>query len=246
MATYDAFAREYSMSMGEEGDYFHKTQIDPYVYKIIGDPKGKSIYDLGCGNGYMSRILAKKGAKVASSDNSKELIEIAKHASEGMKIEYQVHDALKFDLYKENQFDAVVLNMVVQYIDDLDTLFEGISRVLKKGGVVAFSMPHFLRPMSPYSDWEVGELNNKKVLYNKITGYLSTEPRHTTSIYDDKTKITLYNHPLSEIAGAIAKAGLNITHIYEPESKGFAKSYSEELQKSHHIPTFMIMGLKKF
>lgn len=52
MSVYDKFALSYSNSMKDTGDYYHKTQIDPYVYKILGDPKDKVIYDLGCGNGY--------------------------------------------------------------------------------------------------------------------------------------------------------------------------------------------------
>ena len=48
MAIYDKFAKQYSDSMSEEGDYFHQTQIDPYIYEIVVNPKGKVIYDIGC------------------------------------------------------------------------------------------------------------------------------------------------------------------------------------------------------
>jgi len=62
MSSYDRFAREYSESMAEEGDFHHRTSIDPPIYSLIGNPTGKYIYDLGCGNGYMARKLAKKGS----------------------------------------------------------------------------------------------------------------------------------------------------------------------------------------
>ena len=74
MTDYDNVAKQYSDSMSDKGDFYHRTQIDPNVYKIIGDPKGKIIYDLGCGNGYIARNLVKKGAKVFASDVSSELV----------------------------------------------------------------------------------------------------------------------------------------------------------------------------
>jgi ubiquinone/menaquinone biosynthesis C-methylase UbiE len=63
MSSYDKFAKQYSDSHGEVGDYYHRTQIDPAIYKVVGNPRGKTIYDLGCGNGYLSRNLAKKVQK---------------------------------------------------------------------------------------------------------------------------------------------------------------------------------------
>ena len=47
MSDYDKFAKEYSDSMGEQGDDTHRNQIDPNIFEIIGDPKGRLILDLG-------------------------------------------------------------------------------------------------------------------------------------------------------------------------------------------------------
>lgn len=143
MSSYDKFAKQYSDSHGEDGDYFHQTQIDPAIYKIVGNPKDKTIYDLGCGNGYISRNLSRNGAKVYASDISKGLIEIAKEKSGGLDINYSVRDGIDFGDYQNEQFDAVVMNMVIHYIDDIDTLFKEISRVLKPNGILAFSTNHF-------------------------------------------------------------------------------------------------------
>lgn len=37
-----------------------------------------------------------------------------------------------------------------------------------------------------------------------------------------------------------------LREIYEPESIGFAKDFSKDLQKSHHIPTYIIIGAVKY
>ncbi len=232
--------------MGDEGDFFHKNQIDPYIYKIIGDPKGKTIYDLGCGNGYMSRHFAQNGAAVYASDESSKLIDEAKSKSEGLSIHYSTHDATDFSQYKDGQFDAVVMNMVIHYIKNLDLLFEGISKILKPKGVFAFSTNHFFRPDYPYSLWETGKIGDEERLFIKTTGYLQEEQREIISGWDKQTKMVIYNRPMKTFINTMAKYNLYIFEIHEPYSEGFAKDFSEELQKSHYIPTFIIIGAKKF
>ena len=246
MKTFDNFAEKYSKSMSEEGDFYHKTQIDPFIYSIVGNPKGKAVYDLGCGNGYMSRHFAKIGAKVFASDSSNKLIEIAKSKSRDLAVNYAAHDALDFGLYRNNSFDFVVANMVIHYIKDLDELFKGISRILKNGGIFAYSTNHFFRPTSPFSEWDKGEVFGKEKLFIKVTGYLKDQVMEAISGWDDKTKLKIYNRPLNKFVNGMAKYGLYIYRIEEPESQGFAKAFSVNLQKSHHIPTFLIVGAKKY
>jgi len=245
MADYDKFAKVYSDSHGEEGDYFHKTQIDPGIYKVVGDVKGKTVYDLGCGNGYISRKFAKEGARVFASDISSELIKIAQEKSEKLDIHYSVRDGNDFSGFEDNQFDVVVMNMVIHYIEDLDKLFEGISRVLKPNGILAFSTSHFFRVESPYSDWIKGEINGKEKLFIKVTNYLESYSVKTKGGWDNETELTIYNRPLNVLVNTMSKHGLYLKEVYEPESVGFARSFSEELQKSHHIPTFIIFGAIK-
>lgn len=246
MSDYDKFAKQYSKSMSEKGDYFHQTQIDPYVYSIVGNPKRKTIYDIGCGNGYMARNLTRKGAMVFASDISGELIKEAKKKSKKLNIRYAVHDATDFTSYHSNYFDVAIMNMVIHYIKDLEKLFKGISRILKKNGIFVFSTNHFFRPMYPYSEWVKGKIDDKGKLFIKVTDYLSRNKRTTTSFWDNKTKLTMYNHPLGELVNKMAKNSLYVFRVEEPESVGFAKDFSKPLQKSHHIPTFLIMGAKKF
>ncbi len=245
MSSYDKFAKQYSDSHGEEGDYFHQTQIDPYILKVVGDPKGKVVYDLGCGNGYISRKLAKSGAKVFASDISGELVNLAKEKSEGLDINYSVHDAIDFTEYENEQFDVVIMNMVIHYIEDLDTLFKEISRVLKPNGMLAFSTSHFFRPDHPYSEWIKGKIGESEKLFIKVTNYLETYSIKTKSLWDNETELTIINRPLNKIVNTMSKHNLLLKEVHEPESVGFAKSFSEELQKTHHIPTFIIFGAIK-
>jgi ubiquinone/menaquinone biosynthesis C-methylase UbiE len=245
MSVYDKFADKYSTSMGERGDFHHKTSIDPQIYSIIGDSKGKTIYDIGCGNGYIARKLAKDGAKVFASDSSEKLINIAKEKTKDLEIQYSVHDATNFSSYKNNFFDCVIMNMVIHYVKDLDKLFKGINRVLKDNGVFVFSTNHFFRPDYPYSEWVGGSIKNKKQLFIKVTGYLKQTVINVISLWDNKTKLTIHKRPLNFFVNKLSKYGLYVFKVIEPESIGFAKDFSKDLQNSHHIPTFIIIGAIK-
>ncbi len=245
MSSYDKFAKQYSDSHGEEGDYFHQTQIDPYILKIVGNPKGKAIYDLGCGNGYISRKLSKLGAKVFASDISEELIKLAKEKSEGLDINYSARNGIDFSGFENDQFDVVMMNMVIHYIEDIDTLFKEISRVLKPDGILAFSTSHFFRPDYPYSEWVKGNIKDEEKLFIKVTNYLETYSIKVKSLWDNETELTIINRPLNKLVNTMSKHNLFLSDVYEPESVGFAKSFSEDLQKSHHIPTFIILGAVK-
>src|SRR6476646_10722773 len=63
-----------------------------YFTTIVGDWRGKSVLDLGCGGGFMSEALAQRGAHVIGVDPSAPAIAIArKHAqASGLAIDYRV------------------------------------------------------------------------------------------------------------------------------------------------------------
>lgn len=246
MSTYDNVAKQYSDSMGEKGDYYHRTQIDPMLYKMIGSVKDKIVYDIGCGDGYIARKFAKEGASVTASDISKGLIKIAHEKSKELSIIYSIRDATDFSGFADEQFDVVTMNMVLHYIEDLDKLFREVSRVLKKGGIFAFTTNHFLRPNYPYSEWLKEDLNGKETLFIKVTGYLTREIRKGKCWLDNKTDLVMYNQTLGDLVNTMAKYHLYTFHVEEPEGDGFAHDYPEELRNSHHIPTYIGLGAKKF
>lgn len=245
MTSYNNFAKQYSDTMSETGDFYHQTQIDPYIFKIIGDINDKTVYDLGCGNGYIARNLKRQGAKVFASDTSSELIKIAIEKSKGWDIVYSVRDGIDFSGFEDQKFDVVIMNMVIHYIEDIDTLFKEISRVLKSNGIFAFSTSHFFRPNYPYSDWVMGKINDQERLFIKVSNYLETYNVRVKSYWDDETELDIINRPLSQIVNTMSKYNLFLKEVYEPESVGFAKSFSKKLQMSHHIPTFIIFGAVK-
>jgi 2-polyprenyl-3-methyl-5-hydroxy-6-metoxy-1,4-benzoquinol methylase len=49
-------------NIGDEGDLWHRTLIDPPLLDLVGEVSGLHLLDLACGNGYLSRRFARQGA----------------------------------------------------------------------------------------------------------------------------------------------------------------------------------------
>ena len=50
---------------GEEGDLIRQYLLNPTIFALLGgDARGKRILDTGCGQGYLCRLLARRGARV--------------------------------------------------------------------------------------------------------------------------------------------------------------------------------------
>jgi ubiquinone biosynthesis O-methyltransferase len=110
-----------------------------YFTPIVGDWRGKSVLDLGCGGGFMAEPLARQGAHVIGVDPSAPAIEVAKqHAEEtGLSIDYRVGTGEKLPV-ADSAVDIVVCVDVLEHVDDLDAVIGEIRRVLKPGGLFLF------------------------------------------------------------------------------------------------------------
>lgn len=134
------YATDYDSKVWETGDFNHKEIINPVVFSLLWPVRGKKILDLACGQGYFSRILAKKWAKMTGIDNSKDLLVIAKEKSQKLPITYFISDAAKLKDIKSGIFDRIVSNMAFMDIKDITNTIKECSRVLKKDWFLVFSM----------------------------------------------------------------------------------------------------------
>jgi 2-polyprenyl-3-methyl-5-hydroxy-6-metoxy-1,4-benzoquinol methylase len=76
-------------------DYYRDELNNPATFRLVGNVKGQLVLDLACGEGYNTRILAKKGAKVVGVDFSAKLTTLARieEAKEKLGIDYRIADA---------------------------------------------------------------------------------------------------------------------------------------------------------
>ena len=80
----------YDKTVKEEKSYQNKV-ILPNLSRWFQDLKGKKVIDVGCGQGFFSKVYAEGGSQVTGIDISKELIKRAK-LSENQNLKFeQIH-----------------------------------------------------------------------------------------------------------------------------------------------------------
>ncbi len=114
---------------------------NPWILKQMisqGMKQGKSkLLDIGCGGGFLSNSLIKKGVQVTGLDISEDAIHIAKHYDTTKKVHYLKGDA--YDLpFLENSFDFVCAMDFLEHVDNPEKVIKEASRVLKPGGSFFF------------------------------------------------------------------------------------------------------------
>ncbi|MCK5615672.1 class I SAM-dependent methyltransferase [Candidatus Pacearchaeota archaeon] len=237
---YDKSARAYHnwrTIENPQGWFYNEFLEMPATLELLGNVKGKKILDFGCGTGIYSKLLTKKGAKVKGFDISPAMIEIAKE--ENPKLDLKVGSG--YDIPFNEKFDVVLASLVFHYFKDWDKVFKGISKVLKKGGVLVFSTNN------PVYD------SRKRVKFGKkeisTFGNYFYEGRAYVSWKDDKgekMEMTFYRKTYQSIIEAILENGFEIIGYKDcfPLKKA-KKLFPEDYAEYSKMPFFTSWKVRK-
>ena len=144
MREWDEAAESWVDFVRQGKDYYRDELNNPAAFRLIGNVRGQLVLDLACGEGYNTRILARKGAKVTGVDFSTRLIELARieEAKEKLGIDYHVADAADLSRFPSNHFNIVTCFMALQDIKNYKKAISEVARVLKIKSRFVFSVPH--------------------------------------------------------------------------------------------------------
>ena len=135
----------------------------PQVMALCEPLAGKVVLDLGCGEGYCTRMLSQRGARVLGLDLSERMIELARQAEDALPlgIRYDTADAVTADLGAAS-LDLVVAVFLFNYLDveRMHKTMANVHRMLRPGGSFVFAVPHpafaFMRKPAPPFYFDVG------------------------------------------------------------------------------------------
>ena len=103
------------------------------VLACIGLVEGKRVLELGCGGGFFTNELAKRGAKVSGVDYALAGINFAR--CRYPELDLHVGSAYELPLlFEPDSFDVVTLLDVIEHMSDHEKLVDNVSYVLKTGG----------------------------------------------------------------------------------------------------------------
>ena len=107
---------------------------------------GLTVLDAGCGEGYLSRILAQRGAQVTGIDISPRLVEMARAKDPDGAITYQVADLSQPLPAYQAHFDLIASYFVLNDVYDYQGFLATLSASLKPGGrlVIFMNNPYSL------------------------------------------------------------------------------------------------------
>ena len=142
-AAYDECSDEYLAMLGDgeslEGDSI-LGRVTSQLLDIVGDPEGREVLDAGCGEGYLSRMLAEGGATVTAVDISSRLVAAARSRPQAVAVDYRVADLSEPQRDLAGRFDLVVSQLVLNDVEDHEGYVRTIADSLKPTGRVAMSL----------------------------------------------------------------------------------------------------------
>lgn len=239
---WNRLAENYEAFRNESGTYNELVEI-PAMLSLIGDVKDKRILDAGCGFGYYSIFLAKKGATVTGVDISEKMIELAKKnaVKASVKCQFFVCDMQDLNMFNSSTFDLVTSSIVVSYLDDLKKGFSEVFRVLKPKGIFTFSENHPI-----LKGWWEKDQRNRRLHWN-IDNYFAR------SIGIDKwgkenhiIETSSRHRTVQDYFDALISAGFAVERLVEPEPVEKGKSINEaHYERAKRIPIFILFKARK-
>jgi SAM-dependent methyltransferase len=117
----------------EESDFWSKVKVK-LILKLV---EGKSILDVGCGSGRLSKTLLDEGYEVMAIDTDSKAVEIAKKKG----IRCFVADISVWQT--DQKFDCIILGDVLEHIDEDRSAMRKIHGMLNPKGCMVVNVPAY-------------------------------------------------------------------------------------------------------
>ena len=232
------------------GDLNREWVIDPILFDWLGDVHGLNVLDAGCGEGYLSRLLAERGARVVGVDLSGELLAVAKKRENRKRlgVMYRRADLANLSAFPSENFDIAVSNIVLVDVAHYREAIGEIFRVLKRGGRFLFCITHpaFEGPVpgkwvrEPIDSFRIEDRRFLAVdrYFDRVAVFWGPP--------DGSVVVGGFHRPLRDYFEALYEAGFLVSRFEEPTAskEALAKRfyYFADLER---VPLFLIIEAVK-
>ncbi len=164
---------------------------EPQVAGLLGDVRGLSIADIGCGTGRHALQLAAGGANVTAVDFSQAMLAKAQAKPGAQAIRWVQHDITQPLPLSAASFHRVTCCLVMDHIPDPAALLAECGRICRPAGFIVISVMH------------------PAMMLRGI------QARFTDPATGRETRPTSCPHQVSDYVMAAIRAGLRIDHLSE-------------------------------
>ncbi|MFX1501035.1 MAG: class I SAM-dependent methyltransferase [Promethearchaeota archaeon] len=226
----------------------------PAFFKILPDISDLKGLDIGCGEGYNTRIAAKKGAKLIAIDISEVFIKHAKDTEKQkpLGIKYKIASGTELP-FQNNDFDFAIATMSLMDMANNEKAIEEAFRAIKPGGFFQFSITHPFVSNSGYK-W-IRDEGGKKIgfviqdYFKKLNGEIEewifgAAPKELTKNMR-KFRIPRFTRTLSEWLNLLIEKGFILEKFCEPYIEDDLLKKYPEFYDSRIIPEFLIIRCRK-
>ncbi|MBA2247084.1 MAG: class I SAM-dependent methyltransferase [Chloroflexia bacterium] len=225
---WDEYADEYEQWLSDrEPGHLVDTTFPDLLLDLLGDLAGKTVLDAGCGQGYLSRMLAARGARVTGIDLSPRLIAKArKRDTEGV-IDYRLADLSQPLPKLERHFDLIGSFLVLNDVRDYRGFAATLASLAKPGARIVLGFNN------PYSS----------VVREHITDYFAEGAMGTYfGLWEQGIRARYYHRTLEQYLDAFFDAGLRLIKLVDvPDVFGI----EWVLPKGSRFPRFLILAFEK-
>jgi ubiquinone/menaquinone biosynthesis C-methylase UbiE len=246
------FGLWYDRRQGDTGDLWHRTLIDPALFRLLGKlPRGSRVLDLGCGNGYIARRLASAGARVVGIDASSALVRAARcrERTAPLGVRYLEADAARIPGVPDESMDVVVANMSLMDIRDAGGAIAEVGRILRRGGRFVFSICHPCFDVDTRSGWEiVPRRGARETVFRKVTAYRRPHADVYRWELSEGVRATTvgYHRPLAWYLHHLRSAGLTVVDVEEPlPGPGFVSRRRARRAWIEEIPLHLVVEARR-
>lgn len=245
-------AEVWAQSVREGMDVFRDLYSLPAFLAFIGDIQGKRVLDIGCGEGYNTRMFAQQGAQVIGVDLSKEMIQLAQEEENKTRLGIQYFNASWTNLsFFKNEFDVILSTMALMDGPGYEDALKEFHRILKDDGNLFFSICHpcFLPP-GYVNLKDTNGVSTHRVInsYSKEGPWEFTWQLSKNADKSDSRSVTStsYHRTLSTYINHLLRAGFILKKIEEPLPSKKACEQNPRLKIARNVaPTFLFVHAAK-
>jgi ubiquinone/menaquinone biosynthesis C-methylase UbiE len=207
----DEYHAEHGAFLGDTDFVWGPERLREEDARLLGDPAGARILEIGAGSGQCSRWLRGRGATVVATDLSSGMVHTGRRVSAGLpgdlRVPFVQCDGRRLP-FADGAFDVVFTAYgVVPFVADSDVVMAEAARVLRPGGRFVFSTTHPIRWAFPDDPGPEG-LTVRQSYFDR-TPYVEQDP-HGRATYVE------HHRTLGDRVREIAAAGLQLVDLVEP------------------------------